>query len=181
MRAILGAFAIPILFMAMIPAVMAANTAYWTASSSFVPYGFQKYHLYLYGSYPSSTNEAIKIVNEHLKVCLDFSPNEKPYICHRIPASQIPPANDSIIDAGFFVVPSSLNASNAGACVSVDYHNMYSCGGTAGSFNHEVYSLFYGNMNYLIYDDAFAVHACIEDHHLKEGTKDFNFCMKMLT
>ncbi|HEY7572959.1 MAG TPA: hypothetical protein VH796_16490 [Nitrososphaeraceae archaeon] len=47
------------------------------------------------------------------------SKTKKPYLCHRISPSQIPRANDSIIDAGFFVVPSSLNSSNADACVSV--------------------------------------------------------------
>ena len=107
--------------------------------------------------------------------------NPKPYLCHHIPPSQIPQANDSIIDAGFFVVPRSLNASNARACISLDYHNMYFCGGAAEGFNHEVYSLFYGNMNYLIYDDVWVVNACADHHHLKEGTPKYDECISGLS
>ena len=109
-----------------------ANHGYWTSSSSYVPFGLEKYHIYLYGSYPSSTGEATRIVNEHLSVCLDFSSDQKPYICHRISPNLIPQANDSMIDAGFFVAPSSLNMSNANICVHVGYRNLYSCSHNSG-------------------------------------------------
>jgi hypothetical protein len=69
-----------------------------------------------------------------------------------------------------------ISFAKAGACVSVDVYNMYSCGGTEGNLNHEIYSLFYGNMNYLIYDYVYAYDACLNDNHLKPGTKDFDEC-----
>jgi hypothetical protein len=78
-----SALAVAVILSAIAPNVMVSQ-GFWTASDSFVPRGFQRYHLYVYGSYPSSTGEAIKIVNEHLKVCLDFSSDQKPYLCHRI-------------------------------------------------------------------------------------------------
>jgi hypothetical protein len=161
------------------PSAMASQ-GYWTSSSSYVPFGLEKYHIYLYGSYPSSTGEATRIVNEHLKVCLDFSSDQKPYLCHRISPSQIPRANDSIIDAGFFVAPSGLNSSNADACVSVDYHNMYSCSGLK-DFSHLDHYLFYGNMGHFIYDDVWVVHAGADYHHLKEGTPKYDECISALS
>jgi hypothetical protein len=165
-----------------------ATPGYWTSSDSYPGLGLQKYHIYLYGSYPSWVGEATKIVNEHLNVCIDFNQavslnytNPKPYLCHQVLASQIPSTNDSVIDAGFYMVPSSLNASNARACISLDYHNMYFCGGAAERFNHEIISLFYGNMQYLIYDDVWVVHACSDYHHLKEGTPKYDECISALS
>ena len=96
-----------------------AHPGFWTTNSSDIPWRYTQYHVYLYGSYPSSTGEAIRIVNQHLSACVDFSSgsDEKPYLCHKVSPSQIPQADDSVIDAGIFVVPRSLNASEARACI----------------------------------------------------------------
>jgi hypothetical protein len=116
---------------AFIPTAVAATTVYWTASDSYAPQNLTKYHVFLDESYPSSAFKAAKIANEHLNVCLDFSPSNivKPYICHQVPTARIPPFDDSIINAGFFVVPSSLNPSEAGVCIAPQHHDMYSCAG----------------------------------------------------
>ena len=115
---------------------------------------------------------------------MDFRPNytnPKPLVCHPINEEDIPRTNDSILDAGFFIVSDRPNASDATACVRVGYNNWYSCGGTGDhSWDSFIPNIHY-NMNRLIHDDVSAFDACINEHHLKEGTEDFNFCMKMLT
>ena len=141
----------------------------------------------LNGSYPSSAFRAAKIVNEHLKACLDFNynytdPTPKPFLCHPIKESDIPLKNDSVIDAGFFVAPSSLNSSNANVCIATQFFNMYSCAGSEPERGPGLITeLHYSNMDRLVYDDAGAADACLNYHHYKEGTDDFNFCMKMLS
>jgi hypothetical protein len=46
-----------------------AHPGFWTTNSSDIPWRYTQYHVFLYGSYPSSTGEAIRIVNEHLSAC----------------------------------------------------------------------------------------------------------------
>ena len=159
------------------------HPGFWTAHTDipYIPYitGHTEYHIYLYGTWPSSTDEATKIVNEHLSACLDFGTDQKPYLCHRVSPSQIPQANDSVLDAGIFVVPRSLNSSDARACVSLDYHNMYDCGsGIQGdNVDPSTHYLFYGSMANLIYEEAVPVHACADKLHFKEGTPKYNDCL----
>ena len=81
----------------------------------------ETYHLFLVGTYQSATDSmGAKLVNPNLTACLDFNPNytnPKPAVCHPIKESEIPLKNDSVIDAGFFVVSDKLNASDANVCV----------------------------------------------------------------
>jgi hypothetical protein len=125
-------------------------------------------------TFPSSAYRAAKLVNEHLKVCLDFKSNytnPTPLVCHPIKESDIPSTSDSILDAGNFVVSSKLNASDASACVAIEYHHMYSCwSGRIESKDPYVTKIYY-DMDRLIYDDVYAYDACLNDNHLKEGTK----------
>lgn len=161
-----------------------AHPGFWTTNSSDIPWRYTQYHVYLYGSYPSSTGEAIRIVNEHLSACVDFSsvPDQKPYLCHKVSPSRIPQADDSVIDAGIFVVPRSLNASEARACILVNYHNMGGCGSPGGDDIGLYHSyLFYGSMDDLIYADASDMHSCADYYHLKEGTPKFDECMKAVS
>ena len=73
---VVSALATVVLLSGIAPNAM-ANQRYWTASDSYPGLGLQRYHIYLYGSYPSSTGEATKIVNEHLraypKIRYDYS------------------------------------------------------------------------------------------------------------
>ncbi len=133
-------------------------------------------------TFPSSAFRAAKLINENLTACLDFSNYSKPnpLVCHPIKESDIPSTNDSIMDAGFFVVSSKLNASDAEACVAIGYRHMYSCwGGRIESKDPYDIKLYY-DMDRLIYDDVYAYDGCLNDNHLKSGTKDFDFCLKML-
>ena len=93
-----------------------ASHGYWTASDSYPPEGLKKYHLFLDETFPSSAFRGAKLVNENLTVCLDFNPDydhPKPVVCHPIKESDIPSTNNSIMDAGFYVVSDKLNESAA--------------------------------------------------------------------
>jgi hypothetical protein len=180
---VISALVIIVLLSAIAPNVMASQ-GYWTPSDSYPPKGLKKYHLFLDRTFPSSAFRGAKLVIKTLTACLDFRPNytnPKPLVCHPINEGDIPRTNDSILDAGFFIVSDRLNASDATACVRVGYNNWYSCGGTGDhSWDSFIPNIHY-NMNRLIHDDVSAFDACINEYHLKEGTEDFNFCMKMLT
>jgi hypothetical protein len=159
-----------------------ASRGYWTPSDSYPPKGLKSYHIFLDETFPSSAFRGAKLANQNITSCLDFRPNDtnpKPLVCHPINEGDIPRTNDSILDAGFFVVSDRLNASDATACVRVGYNNWYSCAGTGDhSWDLFIPNIHY-NMDRLIYDDISAFDACINEHHLKEGTKDFDFCMKI--
>ena len=118
----ISALAVLLLAGAVTPYVMASQ-GYWTSNSSRPRNGLNIYHIFLVGSYPSSVNYiGYKLVNPNLTACLDFNPNytnPKPVVCHPIKESEIPLKNDSVIDAGFFVVSDKLNASAATACVHI--------------------------------------------------------------
>ena len=125
------------------------NPGFWTANFLDSRQDYVRYHVYLYGSFPSSTDTSTRIVNEHLSACVDFSTNEKPYLCHRVLPSQIPKADDGTIDAGIFVVPGNFNVSAAKVCVSVDYHHMYGCGSLNENTSPFINHIFYGDMSEL--------------------------------
>ncbi|MGA9841157.1 MAG: hypothetical protein WBQ25_02470 [Nitrososphaeraceae archaeon] len=176
---LISALVIVILLSAITPNVMASQ-GYWTPSDSYVTPDLKKYHLFLDATFPSSAFRAAHLVNEHLKVCLDFKSTPKPLVCHPIKESDIPSTNNSIMDAGFFVVSSKLNESDASACVAIGYRHMYSCwGGRIESKDQDI-KLYY-DMTRLIYDDVYAYDACLNDNHLKEGTKDLDECVSELS
>lgn len=52
---------------------------------------YTQYHIYLYGSFRSSRNTPIRIVNEHLSACLDLGTDQKPNLCHQVSPIQISP------------------------------------------------------------------------------------------
>ena len=58
----------------------------------------------LNGTYPSSTDRPTKLTNEGLSVCVSLGHDFEPAVCHPIKESDIPPTNNSILDAGYFVV-----------------------------------------------------------------------------
>jgi hypothetical protein len=181
---VISAPAIVILLSAIIPNAMASQ-GYWTPYDSDHPRGMTAYHIFLDGTFPSYVDRSIKLVNQNLTACLEFNANEtdpRPLVCHPIKESDIPQINDTIMDVGYFVVSDKLNTSAAESCVRVGYHNWYSC--DTRTINEEFYyhsfpKLFY-DMDGQIYNDVFANDACLTYHHLKEGTKDFDFCTKML-
>lgn len=84
-----------------------------------------------------------------------------------------------MIDVGYFVVSSRLNESAAEACISIGYHNWYIC-------NSQIENNYYYNYPKIIddfgptYDDVFVNDACLNYHHLKEGTPEFHDCEKGL-
>jgi hypothetical protein len=160
-----------------------ASQGYWTSDDSSPAKGLKKYHLFLDGIYRSSSRH-IKLVNQNLTACLDFGANytnPKPLVCHPIKESDIPRTDDSILDAGYFVVSDKLNESKAEACVQLGYHNWYNCNSQTIDANSYYNSPKLLSDMGIIYNDVFANDACITEHHLKEGTKDFDFCEKMLS
>jgi len=165
---VISALVIIILLSAIAPNVIASQ-GYWTASSS-SPQGLKSYHIFLVGTYPSSKFSGAKLVNQNVTTCLDFTSNwinPKPVVCHPIKESEIPLKNDSVVDAGFFVVSDKLNASDATACVHVGYRNLYFCshsdrGGTEPMFYTK---LFYDLSDTdMIYQEARAYDYCTHDH-----------------
>jgi hypothetical protein len=122
-----------------------------------------------------------ELVNQNLTACLDFNPNytsPNPVVCHHIKQGEIPLANDSVVDAGFFVVSDKLNASNANICVQVGYHNMYSCNGIEGFDPYSVsYPKLFYEMRNGIYNLARAYDYCIHDH----PEDDLLWCVRQVT
>jgi hypothetical protein len=181
---LISAVAIVVLLSAIAPNVMGSQ-GYWTQHDTRIPRGMTAYHIFLDGTFPSYVDRSIKLVNQNLTACLEFNANEtnpRPLVCHQIKERDIPQVNDTIMDVGFFVVSNKLNQSAAESCVRVGYHDWYSC--DTRTINEEFYyhsfnKLFY-DMDGQIYNDVFANDACLTYHHLKEGTKDFDFCVKML-
>jgi len=177
---VISALAILVLLVVM-PSTMASQ-GYWTPSDSSPPEGLKKYHIFLGETFPSSAFRVAKLVNENLTACLDFSHNSgKPLVCHPIKESDIPLTNYSIMDAGYFVVSNKLNDSDAVACVAIGYRHMDSCwSGRIESKNPYEIKLYY-DMDRLIYDDVSAYDACLNDNHLKEGTKELDQCVSDLS
>ena len=102
-------------------------------------------------------------------------------MCHHIKESDIPLKNDSILDAGYFVVSDKFNETAAEACISIGYHNWYLCNSQTIDANS-----YYTDPKILAdlgptYDDVFVNDACTTEHHLKEGTAEFNDCEKGLS
>jgi len=142
-----------------------AFQVYWTPYRSSAG-GLKQYHLFLGRTYPSSVGRSTKLINQFWSNHIDSG-----VVCHPIKESDIPSTNDSILDAGNFVVSSKLNASDASACVAIEYRHMYSCwSGRIESKNPYVTKIYY-DMDRLIYGDVYAYDACLNDNHLKEGTK----------
>jgi hypothetical protein len=177
---VISALVIIILLSAIAPNVIASQ-GYWTASDSGPSEGLKVYHLFLVGTYPSSKFIGAELVNQNLTVCLDFNPNytsPNPVVCHHIKQIEIPLANDSVVDAGFFVVSDKLNASNANICVQVGYRNMYSCNGSGGFDPYSVsYPKLFYEMRNGIYNLARAYDYCIHDH----PEDDLNWCVRQVT
>jgi hypothetical protein len=159
-----------------------ASKGYWTASDSGSSEGLI-YHLFLIGTYPSSKFSGAELVNQNLTVCLDFTSdriNPKPVVCHPIKENEIPLKNDSVIDAGFFAVPRSLNESDANICVHVGYRNLYSCSHNNGvdPDSLSISKLFYDLSDTdMIYQEARAYDYCIHDH----PEDDLPWCVRQVT
>ena len=138
--------------------------------------------MFLDGLYPSSINRHTRLLNQNLSACIDFSNNSSVTLCHQINESDIPNINDSILDAGFFVVSDKLNETAAEACISIGYHNWgVFCNGETIDTNS-----FYSNAKYFAqvgptYDDVSVNDACLNYHHLKEGTPEFHDCERALS
>lgn len=66
----------------------------------------KKYHIFLDGVYPSSTDRIYKLVNEGLRICVSPRNDFEPSVCH--PIIKIPSAPNSIVDAGYFIVPNGF-------------------------------------------------------------------------
>ena len=120
MRIVISVLVIVVLMIG-VPSVMAFQ-AYWTTyDDSITGYdqGLRQYHLFLDGTYPSSVDRSTKLVNQDLSICLEFWSNHinSKVLCHQIKESDIPLVNDSIVDAGYFVVPAALNETAAQAIV----------------------------------------------------------------
>jgi hypothetical protein len=177
---LISALAVLILLGAFATTVMASQ-GYWTASDAYPPEGLKKYHLFLDETFPSPAFRAAKLVNEDLKLCLEFTHEPKSLVCHPVKENDVPSTNNSIMDAGYFVVSDKLNQTEASACVEIGYRHMDSCwSGRIESKDPYEIKIYY-DMNRLIYDDVYAYDACLNDNHLKEGTKELDECVSNLS
>jgi hypothetical protein len=183
MKALIGALAVLILMIGA-PSVMAFQ-AYWTPYDDTIKdydQGLQQYHMFLDGTYPSSIDRSTKLVNQDLSICLQFPMNHRyvtPVLCHQIKESDIPQANDSIVDAGYFVVPAALNETAATACIGVGYRDMgVWCNGETTDGNSASQGAKYLGEMGPTYEDVQVHYACLTYHHLKEGTQAFYDCEK---
>jgi hypothetical protein len=170
------------------PSVMAFQ-AYWTPySDSIKDYrtqGLQQYHLFMEGTFPSSIDRSTKLVNQDLSVCLGFPINHiypTLIVCHPIKESEIPKINDSIVDAGYLVISDKLNQTAIMACTQVGYHDMGEwCNGQTVDGNSASENAKYLAMMGPTYEDVQVYYACLNYHHLKEGTQAFYDCEKAIS
>lgn len=177
MKALIGALGLVVLMSAVTPVM--AMKGYWT-NNSHSPAGLRSYLLFLDGTYPSYVARNIKLLNQNLFVCLEFRNYTEPFVCHQIKESEIPKTNDSILDVGYFVVSDKLNETAAEACIS-GYHNWDLCNSQTIDADSA-----YGDTKILehmapTYDDVWVNDACLNYHHLKEGTPEFQDCEEGLS
>jgi hypothetical protein len=179
MNAVVGIVAIFLMIGA--PNVMASQ-GYWTSSSDAGP-GLRGYHIFLDETYPSSLNRQTMLLNQNLTACLDFNVNytsPNPAVCHHLKESEIPHIYSSILDVGYFVVSDKLNETAARGCIQIGYHNWYDCNSQTIDPNS-----YYTRSKILVdlgptYDDIAINYACLNYHHLKEGTEEFHDCERAL-
>jgi len=133
--------------------------------------------VFLDGTFPSYVDRSSNLVNQNLSACLDFSTGNgsdlNPSLCHQIKESDIPNINDSILDAGYFVVSDKLNESAAVACIQTGYNNWYWCNSQTIDANSYYESPKLLADLGLVYDDVSVNDACVNYHHLKEGTPEY--------
>ena len=179
--ALLASYATIAIIILMIGAPSAmAFQAYWTPySNSNQDRGLAQYHMFLDGTYPSSIDRSTKLVNQDLSICLQFPISHhynEPVVCHQIKESDIPQTNDSIVDAGYFVVPDKLNQTAATACVQVGYRDMGTwCNGQTVDGRSASENAKFLAMMGPTYEDVQVRYTCLNSG-LKEGTEAFNDC-----
>jgi hypothetical protein len=137
----------------------------------------KKYHIFLDGTYPSSTNRPTKLTNEGLSICVSPIDKWEPSVCH--PITNIPFTPNSTVDAGYFIVPdnfvslNNVNDSVVEVYAKVKYEGI-KIGEAAEGPVH------YLDMDGLVYPEVIVVRSCIEDYHFKLNSDKFNECYRML-
>ena len=175
MKVLVGVVAVSMLVASLgAPSVM-ANKGLWLADNSVVPPGMVAYHLFIDGVNPvwgqndRDNRKTMELSHDGLRLCLTNNWGNKTYVCHKITVT--PSAFNATYDAGFFLIPTSVNQSQLGVDLDTKYQKVGVGVGLNGKTSHI-------DMD-MLYQDVSTVRYCIEDHHLKPGTDKFHECFEM--
>jgi hypothetical protein len=149
-----------------------ASKAYWTADDTAIPSDMRGYHLFIDGVNPlwgqngTDNKRTMELTHDGLELCLnDWSKENN--LCHKIIVT--PSAFNATYYVGFFVLPKSANQSQLGIDLNSKYHGI-GVGVGLGNGHFDIDKL---------YQDVETARYCIEDHHSKYGTDEFNECFKL--
>ena len=107
----------------------------------------------------------MELSHDGLRLCLGR------YVCHRITVTPSP--FNATYDAGFFVVPMSVNQIELGMSLDTKYQNVGVGVGLDGRTSHI-------DMD-MLYTDVIVVRSCIENYHVHPGTDKFHECYERLS
>jgi hypothetical protein len=147
-----------------------AQKPYWTATDKNIPPDMKAYHLIIDGVNPvwgqngTDNKRTMQLSHDGLKLGLEYG--DKPIDYHNIIVT--PSAYNATYDAGFFVVPKSLNESK----ISIGLKTKY-IGAWVGEMLHGPTS--HINID-MLYSDVSTYRFCIEHYHVKPGTQKFLEC-----
>jgi hypothetical protein len=147
---------------------------YWTADDATIPSNMRAYHLFIDGVNPlwgqngTDNKRTIQLAHDGLQLGLEYGDSFKPVVFHKIIVT--PSAFNATYDAGFFVVPKSLNESKILVSLKTKYLDTGYGVPLDGATPHI-------DMDPL-YVDVTAARICFEQYHLKPGTDKFYECFE---
>jgi hypothetical protein len=150
---------------------------YWTADDATIPSNMRAYHIFVDGLDPlwaasdANGRKNLELTYDGLQVGLKYGETFTPVIFHKITVA--PAAVNSTVDAGFFVVPKSLNEGKMWVMLKTKYLDAENGHPLSGSTYHIDIDL--------LYEDIISYRACVENYHLKPGTDKFHECYEGLS
>lgn len=149
-----------------------AAKPYWTPTDTAIPSDMRAYHLFIDGVNPlwgqngTDNKRTMQLTHDGLQLGLEYSDSTKPIVFHKIIVT--PSAFNATYDAGFFVVPKSLNESKIDVMLKTKF-----LGAEDGQALKGPTSRIDVDM---LYSDISTYRFCIEHHHVKPGTHKFLEC-----
>ena len=152
------------------PSAYAAKP-YWTADDTAIPSNMRAYHLFIDGVNPvwgqngTENKKIMELSHDGLELSLYWGNGSGQEVSHKITVN--PSTFNATYDAGFFVVPVSVNQSDLGMNLHTKYQHVHV--GIPG-FNNGHFDID------KLYQDVITVHVCVDHYHFKQGTDKFYEC-----
>jgi hypothetical protein len=146
---------------------------YWAATDKNLPPNMKAYHLFIDGVNPvwgqngTDNKKTIQLTHDGLEICLSWRADRE--LCHNVTVN--PSAFNVTYDAGFFVLPTTVNQSQLGIGLDTKYQDV---GVGVGLGNGHI------DLD-MLYVDVSIFRSCIEYYHYKPGTDKFHECFEALS